>query len=603
MAKFNFKSIYGLFFIACCLSFAHFSAAQAQNVAVVNAADYFKDGGSGTTSLSGIVTPDGIAAAFGAFNITAGQPVYLATPGQALPKILGGVKVSINGTDADLMVVTAGQINFVIPSNAPTGGIQTITVTNANSTTSTGLVRIESFAPGIFSGAGTGAGVAAANWIAPGSQVYQNTHQLLSNAWTHTNITVGTAASPTYLILYTTGVRKAPNTVANDPAPGLTNVAESCKVTIQGIPAKIDYAGPQQFFAGLDQLNVIIPPELSGLGVVNVRLEVKDANANITRISNSVEIKLAGNLAPVTIRKTLNIAGDTAAGELAVGDDVEADPQTGKLYYTDVYSFTTTAANTSVAIDLRTNLQVADPLDTLILLRKVNGDGTQSFFAADDQGGGFGNGKLEANNNSLLFTVLPEAGEYWIFVTSADVAELDTGPYTLTLYSNIVTPITYGQTLNGNFTTNTKIKTAANVYADAFSFTGTENDAVRIAMNSTAFDSLVILRERNGDEITLNDNGGGGLNALIATTLPIKTTLPQTRTFIIVTTPLETDRTGAYTLGLTKTSALAELQPDTNAYEFRMPSRVQENDAAAGRRQTGSSRAMYRRPVAKIQEQ
>ena len=603
MAKYTFKSLYGLFFIACCLSTAHFSAAQAQNVAVVNAAHYFKDGGTGTTANSGIVTPDGIAAAFGAFNITAGQTAYLATPGQALPKILGGVKVSINGTDADLLVVTAGQINFVVPTNAPTGGIQTITVTNANSTTSTGSVRIESFAPGIFSGAGTGAGVAAANWIAPGSQAYQNTHQFVSNAWTHTNITVGTAASPTYLILYTTGVRKAPNTVANDPAPGLTNVAESCKVTIQGIPAKIDYAGAHQFFAGLDQLNVIIPPELSGLGVVNVRLEVKDTNASVTRISNAVEIKLAGNLAPVTIRKTLNLAGDTAAGELAAGDDVEADPQTGKLYYTDVYSFTTTAANTNVAIDLRTNLQAADPLDTLILLRKVNGDGTQSFFAADDQGGGFGNGKLEANNNSLLFTVLPEAGEYWIFVTSADVAELDTGPYTLTLYSNIVTPITYGQTLNGNFTTNTKIKTAANVYADAFSFTGTENDAVRIAMNSAAFDSLVILRERNGDEITLNDNGGGGLNALIATALPIKTALPQTRTFLIVTTPLETDRTGAYTLALTKTSALTESQPDTNAYEFRMPSRVQENDAAAGRRQTGSSRAMYRRPVAKIQEQ
>ena len=121
-------------------------SAMAQNVAVVNAASYAANGGSGTTAGSGIVTPDGLSSAFGNFTITAGQAFYAATPGAALPKTLGGVKVTINGTDSDLLFVGTGQINFVVPTNAPTGAVQTITVTNSNSSTSTGTVRIENFA-------------------------------------------------------------------------------------------------------------------------------------------------------------------------------------------------------------------------------------------------------------------------------------------------------------------------------------------------------------------------------------------------------------------------------------------------------------------------
>lgn len=590
------------------------SSALAQEVAVVQAASYAKDGGNGTTAGSGIVTPNGLASAFGTFNVTAGQTSYSAPSGQPLPKVLGGVRVRIGTNDADLLFAGATQINFLVPSNAATGGILIITVTNADNTTRTGNVRVESFAPGLFSAKASGAGVAAANWTTTGQQPYPDVYTIVNGQPVHADLDAGTKVKPTFLVLYATGLRGAPNTnTANDP-PGLVNVAESCTVTIQGVPTQIDYAGAQGSFFGLDQINVVIPPELSGFGILNVRIEVK--TGAVSRISNDVEIKLAGGFTNIAILKDLNLAGDTAAGQLSTDDAVEmpfttnpSDPFYRKLYFIDVYRFRTTAANTSIAIDLRANLADPDPLDTQIVLRKVETGGAQTFFAADDDGGGFGNcpnppngcKQLQVNRNSLLLTVLPEAGEYLIFVTSSDFVPVDTGTYTLKFSTNVLTPIAYGQTVNGSFSATTKVQTAAGVYVDAYYFTGREADNVRITMRSNALDSFLLLHERDGDEIKIDDNTGGpppnGLDAQINQTLPVNLNLSVTRPFIILATPLANNITGAYTLQLEKLAsfapATAEAAPASN-----VPSRVAD---VREPRRVAASRAMWRRPVPKEQ--
>lgn len=611
MAKVTLKTIYYLLFIATWIGLATISTSvMAQEVAIVNAASFAADGGTGPTAGSGIVTPDGLASAFGTFNVTAGQSSYTATPGQPLPKILGGVKVRIGATDADLIFVGTTQINLVIPTNTTTGGLVDVLVTNANSTTVAGKIRVESFAPGVFSAKSNGKGVAAADWTITGQFPYSKVYNVVNNEPVAVELDAGTKQKPTYLILYATGVRGAPNTVANDPAAGFTNVAESCTVTVQGIPARVDYAGRQPDFFGLDQINIVIPPEVSGLGTLIVRIEIKSGQTS--RISNDVEIKVGGQLTPLTIIKDLNLAGDSATGALTSDDAVEMDtnqnsPFYRKTYFIDVYRFRTTAANTTVAIDLRGNLAETDPLDTQIIVRKVESSGVQTFFAADDQGGGFGNcpnppgtcKPIEANNNSLLLTLIPEAGEYWIFVTSADVAPNDMGAYTLNFSANVLTPIAYGQTLNGNFSGTTKVQTAAGVYVDGYYFTGREGETVRITMRASApVDSFLILRERNGDEILLNDNGAGGTDSQITLTLPVNNGLPITRQFIIVATPLANLVTGAYTLQLEKTAGLQESASEAIAPEFRIPNRVSnEKDP----RRAISSRAMWRRAVPKEQ--
>ena len=610
MAKTSLKTTYYLFLFGCWLGLATLaSTALAQGVAIVNAASYAKDGGTGPTDGSGILTPEALASAFGTFNITAGQSSYSATPGQALPKVLGGVRVTIGTTDADLLFVNASQINLIIPAGTATGGLVNVVVTNANNTTVNGTVRVEAFAPGLFSAKTDGKGVAAADWTRTGQFPYPKVYRLVNNEPVHEDLDFGTKQSPTFLVLYATGLRGAPDTVANDPVPGLKNVAESCIVTIQGVPARVDYAGRQPDFFGLDQINVVLPPELSGLGILNVRVEIKSGQTS--RISNLVEIKAGGELPPLTIRD-LNLAGETVTGALTADDSIEMIDAPGtqfhrNTYFIDVYRFRTTVPNTTVAIDLRANLADPDPLDTQIIVRRNTASG-QSFIAADDQGGGFGNcpnppgncTPLEANNNSLLLTVIAEVGEYWIFVTSSDFAPNDTGAYTLKLSSSVLTPIAYGQTLNGNFSANTQIQTAAGVNVDGYHFTGREGETVRITMRAAApVDAFLILRERNGDEIRLDDNSAGGTDAQISITLPVNNTLPITRSFIIVATPLANQVTGPYTLQLERTSGLQATESETIAPEFRRPSRA--IDEPGNPRRSAASRAFLRRPEPKEQ--
>ncbi|HEX4951213.1 MAG TPA: hypothetical protein VFZ34_31440 [Blastocatellia bacterium] len=611
MTKITHKTIQLLLLTICWLGLASLSTSvQAQEVAIVNAASYAKDGGTGATAGSGIVTPEGLASAFGTFNITAGQTSYTATPGQALPKVLGGVRVRVGTTDADLLFVGTTQINLIIPTGTATGGIVDVVVTNANNTTVPGKVRVEAFAPGLFSAKTDGKGVAAADWTITGQFPYPKVYTISGGQPVHVDLDAGTKQRPTFLVLYASGVRGAPDTVANDPIPSLKNVAESCNVTIQGVPARVDYAGRQPDFFGLDQLNVVIPPELSGLGILNVRVEIKSGQTS--RISNDVEIKVGGQLTQLTILKDLNLAGDTVTGALTAEDALEMDtnpnsPFYRKTYFIDVYRFRTTAANTTIAIDLRGNLADPDPLDTQIIVRKVETNGTQTFFAADDQGGGFGNcpnppgncKPIEANNNSLLLTVVPDPGEYWIFVTSADVAPNDMGAYTLKFSTGVLTPLTYGQTVNGSFSGTTKVQTAAGVYVDAYYFVGREGETIRATMRAPApVDSFLILRERNGDEIRLDDNSGGGNDAQISITLPVNNALSVTRPFILVATPLANLVTGSYTLQLEKTAGLLATESEAIAPEFRTPSRVSpESDP----RRAVSSRAMWRRAIPKEQ--
>ncbi len=624
MAKTTLKTTYSLLVLVCWLGLAGISTSvMAQAVAIVNAASYANDGGTGPTAGSGIVTPEGLASAFGTFNVTAGQTSYTATPGQALPKVLGGVRVRIGTTDADLLFVGTTQINLIIPTATTTGGLVDVLVTNANSTTVSGRIRVESFAPGLFSAKADGKGVAAADWTITGQFPYPKVYNIVGGQPVHADLDAGTKEKPTFLVLYASGVRGAPDTVANDPVAGLKNVAESCTVTIQGVPARVDYAGRQPDFFGLDQINVVIPPELSGLGILIVRIEIKSGQTS--RISNDIEIKVGGQLTPLTILKDLNLAGDTATGALTADDAVEMsqdpnpnNPTYRKTYFIDVYRFRTTAVNTTVAIDLRGNLADPDPLDTQIIVRKVESNGVQSFFAADDQGGGFGNcpnppGTCkpdQANNNSLLLTIIPEIGEYWIFVTSADVVPNDTGAYTLKFSTNVLTPLAYGQTVNGSFSGTTKVQTAAGVYVDGYFFNGREGESIRITMRAPApVDAFLQLRERNGDVFDFNDNGAGGTDARLPPLptpplpqqpliLPVNNALPINRSFIIVATPLANFVTGSYTLQLERLSGLQAAESEVNTFDFIIPSRV---SAEKDSRRAVASRAMWRRAVPKEQ--
>ncbi len=507
---------------------------SAQNtVSVVNAASFATDK---------VVSPSTIVAAFGTF-VTQNNGVFVASS-LPLPTTLGGVRVTIANTDCRLFFVAPGQINFLIPPNVADGNTVAVTVTNSNNTVVNGTFTVVRSAPGIFSARATGQGSAAAQTTTDGV-VLTNTY---NPDGTEREVSAGTVAQPNVLVLYVTGVR---NTPAANPTDA-NGVAEAVTVTIQGVPTTVLYAGPAPGFEGLDQINCIIPPELSGLGLVNVRVR---ANG---RDSNSVTIRIGGVIpevraSPITFGQTIN-------GALTVTDQVQAG-NAGNTFFFDAYTFETTSANTTIAIDMRSS-----DMDTAVLLYRINGSNLD-LIAADDQSGNYGSQPTANNNNALLMTVLQTPGRYAIFATTSDLDPNGIGNYSLKLVNNVATPIAYGQTLNGAFT-NADLQTSAGTFLDLYWFNGVQGDNARMNMNSSVLNSFLLFHANTGDpRLALDDNGGGGNNAQITFRLS------NSGIFIIICTPLDPNVTGDYSVQLTK---LAGLGDETNfAWDqfFKLPER------------------------------
>lgn len=492
---------------------AFIPTAQQAGFAAVNAASFLGDA----------LTPNMITAMFGTFQTQNGQTAVATTT--PLPTTLGGIKVSVNGTDAGLFFVSPGQINFSIPGNVPDGQA-VITVTNANGTTRTGSQLINRARPGIFTFNATGTGTAAALTTFDGV----NFSSIVNPDGTERPVDPGTAARPNFLILFATGLRNTPAANPNDQ----NGVAEAVTATIQNTTATVTFAGAHPTFQDLDQLNIIIPPQLAGAGQVTLRLTVNG------QTSNSVTFRI-GNASPTVSGQPVSI-GQTVNGALTTDDQVMFGGGF-RSYFFDAYSFTA-QAGTPVALDLR-----ATTFDPAVVLYKRETNGTLTAVAADDDLGGMGDGKF-VNDNALLLAVVPESRDYVLVVTSADDNPGGKGNYTLRLIGGAIQNVAYGAAINGQIT-NTDLQTAAGDFLDAYSFAGVDGDRVQIQMNAAGFDSLLILNRNNGAIVAKDDNGGGGQNARISFTLP------STGIYIIIATPFAPNRTGAYTMSLTRQTNLS----------------------------------------------
>ncbi|MGH9660216.1 MAG: hypothetical protein ACRD96_16825 [Bryobacteraceae bacterium] len=224
--------------------------------------------GVSAASLTGpAVAPDSLAT-------LRGESLAAITASATLPwpTTLGGVSVEVADRfgvrrPAQVFYVAPGQINFVVPA-ATAPGPATVSVFRGDVLRASGRLQVDLIAPGLFTAASTGRGLAAA--IALGA-----TPQLVADC-TSTGCVARPidlpAGSETYLVLFGTGLR---NRAALD----------AVSVTIGGLRAPVQYAGPQLEYPGLDQVNVLLPPELRGRGEVDVLLSAGGVMANAVRVS------------------------------------------------------------------------------------------------------------------------------------------------------------------------------------------------------------------------------------------------------------------------------------------------------------------------------
>jgi hypothetical protein len=205
--------------------------------------------------------------------------------------------------------------------------------------------------------------------------------------------------------------------------------------------------------------------------------------------------------------------------------------------YGDAYTFNgltgqqIAVAMTSPSFD--TLLYLYAPNNTLLAV----GDDANFFDSRIPGGGGY--------------LTLPTSGTYTI-IASAFSARV-TGSYQVAVINNPngcpVTPIVYGQTLNGALTTS-DCGADSTHYADSYTFFGLANQPVAIRMSSTAVDSFLYLIRPDGALVTFDDDGGGGNDARIPPGSNSFLLLPQNGLYTILASSFNNFETGSYTISL-----------------------------------------------------
>ena len=224
---------------------------------------------------SAAVSTESIASLYGA-NLTSVTAVAGVVP---LPTTLGAISVQVSDSAgvsrlAPLFYSSPTQINFEIPAGTALGQATFTVVNAANAAVASTTAGILSVSPGLFTADASGKGVAAALAIRQGVDGQTTSTPIFrcSNAvCSSVPISLG-VDTPTYLSLYGTGIRNRSS---------LANVS----VTIHGVVAPLQYAGPQGFYAGLDQVNVLLPLSLRGTGETDLVLAVDGRPANTVRVN------------------------------------------------------------------------------------------------------------------------------------------------------------------------------------------------------------------------------------------------------------------------------------------------------------------------------
>jgi uncharacterized protein (TIGR03437 family) len=223
----------------------------------------------------GVVAPGSLATIYGT-SLSAVTDKAQALP---LPLQLGGITVTVqdtagNSATAPLLYVSPSQINFLMPENMATG-IAAFTISGSG-TTVHAIGAIGQVAPAIFSIDGSGTGFASATALRSngGNPATLTPFAIFDCRTACQALPITLGSNPVFLTLYATGIRH------HGPDP-----IHSVLVTVHGVSVPVLFAGTQPDFAGLDQINVQLPPELAGSGISDIEVKVDQHRANPVTVS------------------------------------------------------------------------------------------------------------------------------------------------------------------------------------------------------------------------------------------------------------------------------------------------------------------------------
>jgi len=212
------------------------------------------------------VAPGSLVSIFGtelAASLAQADSVPLST-------VIGGVTVTFNGVAAPLTFVSPGQINVQVPWEvAPPDGASadvTVVVNRGSSSSAASMVRVASAAPGLFLFSGGAQAVAinsADNTIAASSGSVPG---FISHP----------AKPGDVIVLYATGLGAVTPAVQSgqNSMDQLRTTIGMPLVTIGGVSAQVPFSGLQPQFPGVNQLNVVIPTNVTTGASVPVTIQL-----------------------------------------------------------------------------------------------------------------------------------------------------------------------------------------------------------------------------------------------------------------------------------------------------------------------------------------
>lgn len=224
---------------------------------------------------------------------------------------------------------------------------------------------------------------------------------------------------------------------------------------------------------------------------------------------------------PVPVTTQPIRVGQTVTGSLGA-----SDPKLGDNSYYDLWTFTARPGD-GVTATLRSS-----DFDAFLVLGRMKGDEFEEIESDDDSGGG---------NDARVGATLTEAGTYTLRVNT--LFGNQTGSYRLELASGVAPdaqetdkpasgagstvhpqarPIRAGQTVTGTLSERDPVTFDGTHFQD-WIFSGKKGDRIVITLRSDAFDSYLQFGRREGGSfsyINAEDDGAGGNDSLLATTLP-----------------------------------------------------------------------------------
>jgi uncharacterized protein (TIGR03437 family) len=201
-----------------------------------------------------------------------------------LPYELAGVSVMVGGRAAQVLSVSPSRISFFVPAGLSAGEAEVIVTLQAGYV-SRGTVTIAPVAPGIFTKSGNGTGEAV---------VVDSNGLRVGPFDTVASSPLG-KDTRARLIIFATGISNGlvNSNPSNDVAIAgtrLSNFSESISVEARTNDGRVfnlavEYAGAQGVALGLDQVNVVLPPELKGAGTVELTLVTGNLRSNAATVS------------------------------------------------------------------------------------------------------------------------------------------------------------------------------------------------------------------------------------------------------------------------------------------------------------------------------